>query len=404
MQERCLILRTLIKDMLQMNLSHTAESYWPRFSLAAYALYDDDTVYLFNHPLVQKEVDFVSFPTTKEFMGDTLILYEGVPTPIVHMDRYERFQSLYSMVMHESFHAYQYIQEEHRFPDEVQGMTYPLNGENAQIRQLERMALHDALFERNPEEKRARLRTFFSLREHRRTVVGDFLDYELKIETIEGPAWYVELKAYAHQSACSYESIVKKYSEKLLDKKNSIHRLRGSCYSSGLAICLLLDEFAPSWKETFFNSNQTMYDLLKVAFHYNVPKLPSIPTDTEIESYIAEAHQTRIAEIDSFLKQSGYHILIKGITKIKGFDPMNVVISANRRLHKTFLKVEMNDDIVLFQQPVLVEYADNQSKIVALHLVLDQRPIIHNENTFTLDGIGVIIGIYDDRTHTLTVK
>ncbi|MDQ7862947.1 hypothetical protein RCO48_23710 [Peribacillus frigoritolerans] len=47
-----------------------------------------------------------------EFTADTIIMYEEYPTAIVNMDYYKEYEDLFSMLVHELFHGYQYIKDE----------------------------------------------------------------------------------------------------------------------------------------------------------------------------------------------------------------------------------------------------------------------------------------------------
>src|SRR5699024_1975486 len=121
------------------------------------------------------------------FIGCTLILYLDYPTAIVDLELYRDQASLYSILVHELFHGFQYIKGEKRFADEVMGVTYPLSKENIQLRSQERLYLYRAVLEKDRTKKRQYLATFISLREKRETIIGEYLVYENLTETIEGP-------------------------------------------------------------------------------------------------------------------------------------------------------------------------------------------------------------------------
>ena len=42
-------------------------------------------------------------------------MYEEYPTAIVNMDHYEEYEGLFSILVHELFHGYQYIKEKNGF-------------------------------------------------------------------------------------------------------------------------------------------------------------------------------------------------------------------------------------------------------------------------------------------------
>lgn len=187
------------------------ENYWPGFELVAYAIYDKSNVYLFNHPKFSNNPSctYHILKWDTEFTADTIIMYEEYPTAIVNMDHYKEYEDLFSMLVHELFHGYQYIKDEKRFPDEMMGITYPLSKENVELRNQERANLYCAMLENNLINKKQYLNAFIALREKRAAKIEEYLTYENLIETIEGPAWYVELKAYSEKSPLDYDSVLK---------------------------------------------------------------------------------------------------------------------------------------------------------------------------------------------------
>ncbi len=143
------------------------ENYWPGFERVAYALYDKSNVYLFNHPKFSNNppCTYHIFKWDAQFNADTIIMYEEYPTAIVNMDHYKEYEDLFSMLVHELFHGYQYIKDEKRFPDEMIGVTYPLSKENVELRNQERTNLYRAMLENNRIKKKQYLNAFIALRE-----------------------------------------------------------------------------------------------------------------------------------------------------------------------------------------------------------------------------------------------
>ncbi|MGE1029838.1 peptide ABC transporter permease, partial [Bacillus sp. GKis3/1] len=95
---------------------------WPGFKRAAFAIYDDEYVYVFHHPLFMKDDDeYAVLKWDEQFKGDTFILFKDHPTAIVNMNRYNDYESLLAIMVHELFHCYQYLNKESRFPNESIG-------------------------------------------------------------------------------------------------------------------------------------------------------------------------------------------------------------------------------------------------------------------------------------------
>ncbi|OJD71026.1 hypothetical protein [Bacillus sp. NH11B] len=390
-------LNRISKDLVNANL----DNYWSGFESVAYALYDKSYVYLFNHPRMKKnqQNNYQILNWDEQFNGCTLILYNDYPTAIVNIELYEDYKSLYSILVHELFHGFQYVKGETRFANEIMGITYPLSKENVELRNQERTNLFSAVLENNIIKKKLYLNTFIALREKRAAKFNNYLLYENLIETIEGPALYVELKAYSEKTPIAYKSVLKKYGQHLMDKYESTSDIRKSCYSSGLFMCLLLDEFSPGWKESFWGKEETLYDIFK-QLSDDFIKISNIEISPETEEVINFAIQNRKNTFGNFEQQKGIHLFIEGEITAKSFDPMNIVPFENSLLHKNFIKVRINNEDYLVQQPVIAYCKGGLQNIIKLHLILKNNPI-ENVDSLTIDGIGEIKGRYEKQENVL---
>lgn len=384
-------LNRISQDLVNANL----DNYWSGFESVAYALYDKSYVYLSNHPRMKKnqQNNYQILNWDEQFNGCTLILYNDYPTAIVNIELYEDYKSLYSILVHELFHGFQYVKGETRFANEIMGITYPLSKENVELRNQERTHLFSAVLENNIIKKKLYLNTFIALREKRAAKFNNYLLYENLIETIEGPALYVELKAYSEKTPIAYKSVLKKYGQHLIDKYESTSDIRKSCYSSGLFMCLLLDEFSPGWKESFWGKEETLYDIFK-QLSDDFIKISNVEISPETEEVINFAIQNRKNTFENFEQQKGIHLFIEGEITAKSFDPMNIVPFENRLLHKNFIKVRINNEDYLVQQPVIAYCKGGLQNIIKLHLILKNNPI-ENVDSLTIDGIGEIKGRYE---------
>ncbi|MBT2646613.1 hypothetical protein J7E52_07740 [Bacillus sp. ISL-34] len=394
-------LNRIAEDLVKAKL----KNYWPGFELVAYALYDKSNVYLFNHPKLSNnsQCTYHTLSWDVQFTGDTIIMYEEYPTAIVNMDYYEEYEDLYSILVHKIFHGYQYIKDEKRFPDEMMGITYPLSKENVELRNQERTNLYRALLENNIIKKKQYLNAFIVLREKRAAMIEEYLTYEKLIETIEGPAWYVELRAYSEKSPLGYHSVLKKYAQQLINKYESTSSIRRSCYSSGLLMCLLLEELSPGWMECFFDREDILYDLLKQqSCDYMDYSIADVQISSETEEVINFAIEKRIKAFNEFNKQAGIHLYIEGEITAVSFDPMNIIPLEDRLLHKSFIKVRMNNQDFLIQQQVIDHVDDGVQNINKLHLILENKPI-ENIDSLTIDGVGEIKGRYKKQENILHI-
>lgn len=364
------------------------EKYWPDFQGVAYAIYDEEKVHLYNHPKFPGQPYHI-MDWTEQFLGSTLILFENYPTAIINIAYYKDETSLYSIVVHELFHGYQYLQGEKRVANEMLGPTYPISEANLELRHQERKLLHQGLCASTEIEKLSCLQQFISIREERQTSIGKFLDYENLVETTEGPAWYVELKAFAEKSDLSYHEVLQQYTASLLDQHESVFYLRRSCYSSGLALCLLLDECVPNWKDEFFQTEKSLYVFFKEKIKVEPKPVPSITISRETKELIEKVEASREEEILSLEKTTGSHVIIEGKITFSSIDPMNITVSGNRCLHKNFVKLKLSGQEVLFQQPVLTYFKDNIRNIEKIHLTFAEKPGLNN-GFLHIQGVGKI--------------
>ncbi|WP_394542228.1 hypothetical protein [Priestia aryabhattai] len=394
-------LNQIAKDLTNTNV----ERYWPNFELVAYALYDQNSVFLFNHPRYN-DIPPKSYEILKrdeQFVGNTLILFDGYPTAIADMELYDDYEGFFSILVHELFHGNQYVKGEKRFPDETLGITYPLTKENIEIRNRERKSLYNALLETDISKKKQYLNEFISLREKRTEGIKEHLTYENLIESVEGPAWYVEIKAFSEKSPLANDLILKKYGENLIDVVESTSNIRRSCYSSGLFMCLLLDELSPDWKESFFDINVTLFDLIK---RLNiVPRkqaIEDVQISHETEEAVNFAVESRKKELDEFEAQIGTHLFIEGEIIALSFDPMNIVPLEGRLLHKNYIKVRIINQEYLIQQPSLAYCAVGLKNINKLLIVLQDKPLETGDSLF-ITGIGEIKGQYEIQKDTINL-
>ncbi|MCM3126305.1 hypothetical protein ACFQ3J_01400 [Paenibacillus provencensis] len=369
------------------------EPYWYGFQKVAYAIYNSSEVFLFHHPKFQNQT-FHKLGWDRTFAGNTVIMYEHYPTAIVNIEGIKDMASIKSFLVHELFHGFQYLREEKRFPDELLGVTYPLLKENVELRSRERQCLFDALEARDLQERESHLYKFIQLRGMRKELLGPFFTYETKVETIEGPAYYVELKAHAEESPLSWGSLLDQYGRELIHSEAASLHLRRSCYYSGLWICLLLDELLEGWQQDFLQSEDCLYDFLKS--HVTLveqARIKDINVSEETETTVEYVKANRIAAFKSFEESAGFHVIIEGIIAVKSIDPQNIDALPGRLLHHNYVKVSLGIDEFLIQQPVVSYYETDLWKASKLHVVVEKRPVLSGERV-TLDGIGEMRGVH----------
>ena len=392
-----------MQNILDSNLTtlqpERLKNYWYGFNSGAYAIFDEKDVFLFNHPKYKSE-PYTKLVKTEEFHACTCILFEEVPTAIVDSTLYNSFEDIYSLLVHESFHVFQYLSGESRYPDEILGFNYPIDFKNIQLRILERKRLFDAFVSTDVKEKLQKLNEFLTLRDKRTELFPDYVEYENSVETIEGPAFYVEYQALKDVSS-NIEDVISKYAEQLLDNNLSHINIRSSCYNSGLFICLLLDEILKEWKVEFTNSKLTLYQVLRNAFPNYTPIEISVPNKSEeVSQIINNVKTTKLLAFENFNKSEGIKLTISGDIKLVGFDPMNITQLNTQALHHNFLSMKVMDKKYFIEQPVCTTFENCFRDVQLIELFLIQPPI-HIDNRFIIENVGEFEGRIISKEPTL---
>ncbi|WP_440897016.1 hypothetical protein ACS127_03170 [Amphibacillus sp. Q70] len=365
-------------------------NYWEGFASTAFAIYDDKDVFLFNHPKC-KQQQYIKINKDEQFNACTLILFEEYPTAIVDVTSYETLDQIYSLLVHELFHGYQYLYGENRFPDELIGLTYLVDPKNVRLRILERQTLYDAVITDDPNKLQLYINQFISLRERRAELFEEFVEYENLTETIEGPAHYVELQAL-QDIRQNQVGILDSFSTLLLDRANSQINIRRSCYGSGLFICLLLDKVSKDWQLSFTESSLSLYHFFQKHFsnHQLVPvKLPD--NQQEVNTIVDKARELKMSVFEQFNQRQDSKIIITGLIKIIGFDPMNITVIDGKALHHHFVKLKIGNNDYLIQKPVHTTFSDDFMQIETLQFYADAPPEQVGDQLF-IDGMGWIKG------------
>ncbi|OOR16026.1 peptide ABC transporter permease [Bacillus cereus] len=378
---------------------------WPDFKRAAFALYDDEYVYVyvFHHPLFLTEDDdgYTVLNWNEQFKGDTFIIFKDYPTAIVNMNRYRDYESLFAIVVHELFHCYQYLNGESRFPNESLGFQYPILEENIELRNKERICLYDAVHCKSQAEKNNYIKQFIELREQRANFMKEeFVTYECMVESIEGPAWYVEMNTYNTVCNNDESETLRKYSRLILDAYEANCNIRKSCYSSGMFLCLLLDEILPEWKTSFFNSDKSLYAFLKQNINVDLDLNNEITISNETKQMIHFVQNERDKDFKEFNEKKGYHLYIIGDIKLNMFNPMNVNLKGNKALHKTFVSVSIHNKTYMLNQPVLASFEEDYKNMKQVHIIMNEKPVEKN-NSWNVVGIGDIEAEYEEVENSL---
>ncbi len=304
------------------------------FKSYPFALYDAKTIYLENETI----------PWNEAFIGNTAITYEGKTMAIWDL-RYqiEDTDIFASKLIHEMFHVHQLKNSESRFPNELKGLDYKYDELGMSLKILETICLQKSIQKNEKEE----FNRFLAYRRHRESLYPENLDYESKIEVVEGTARYVELLALKQFDQ-------KKYSDELerILSGLSIHPdyipVRIASYNIGACILIACDKYGIPIENQIFGNNTTYSEkLLK-----NIkPEEPALSPNAIDLSFVEEYNRRIEANIAKILEAKCQKTIGEQIT---GLDPMNTYKIGIRLYCKNFIRIRKEErDLFIFGESVV---------------------------------------------------
>lgn len=317
---------------------------WEGFHLFPFALYNETQIIL----------NQTSRPYDPAFRGNTAIKFEGEMIAIWYVteeDLQTDSRILTSLLVHEMFHAYQKTEHETRFPDDLKLLNIPDHVVNYQLKQLEHQTIIQLLKQphtRTPDL----LLNLIALRTQREQLIGPIIYQEYLIETCEGMAEYVGLKALHQLSPTLYEEKIQTYLHLLEEPNDLLFQPRKMNYYTGSLILLALDE--DLFKHQVGQENKTVFELIKE--HSLIKKSWTNPL---LASQL-KSHQTRqLKEFENFRNQD--LICYHGNYRICGYDPMNMMKLENQILcpHFICLKNQNTHEFLMIEGPILLEVSDD---------------------------------------------
>ncbi len=333
--------------------AHADRVRWPGFDALAIplAIFDGTTTTLFRHPAppagffpIAGSAGFgmtgrhpsVSANSSADIGGQsTATLMNDAPGAATTADE------LAAVALHESFHVYQRRRHPTWQGNEGDVFLYPIDdARRLALRRLETEALHHALDESTPRQAVCWARGFIALRTSRYDGLDSaFVKYERLTELNEGLAAYVQLLAAGRATV------------PIPAGEFAASALRLRTYTTGPAIALLLDRFAPQWKnELEANDKQSLDEMLAAALLPQPPSAPCAPDEERREAARRTAAAdsaaiagTRTARRAAFDHRQGWRLIVQPAEGEplwpQGFDPLNVERVDGGLLHTRYLKL-----------------------------------------------------------------
>lgn len=380
--------------------------YWHGFKSFPIALYNSNEVYLVNYENLPESyyVDgkVAVGKWTESFVDNTVINLDGQYIAIWNIDTLNEMvdlDKLYSEMVHEMFHGYQLERRDRRFPNEEMYFTYKFTGEFLDLRMREREELLKAVFEDDETKKKELISNFISIRECRRNIIGESINYEYGIESIEGTATYVQYKAFQKETNLPPKYIIARYGEKLIEN-NDLMNFRASCYFSGMFMTLIMDSLYENWKVSYDNSDVCLYEYFKQQVEWKVNEVT--PQINAYVNYILRNYDDLCKkELTDFYINAGYNIILDGRFSITQFDPINIISLDGRLLHKNFVKL---NNKYLIREKTITTYEDNNVLNASnVEFFVKDKPLII-EGGIYIDGVGELKGKVIETTKGYIVK
>jgi hypothetical protein len=207
------------------------------FKPLKFALYNDNECF-FDGKYIEK---------SNEFLANTSIRYNNEVIAIWNVMEYMQPITLTSKLVHEMFHGYQMINEESRFPNEMEAIyNYCYSDENLSIKLLENKLINE-LIDKFDNDKFKRL---LGLRKYRYNNFNYEYIYESKIEQIEGSANYVELNVLKQLSNELYLNKLNHMKESIVNPNNLLP-IRVISYDIGALLLGVLKDNNIKFNEEF---------------------------------------------------------------------------------------------------------------------------------------------------------
>lgn len=339
---------------------------WPGFKKTNFAIYDEKNVY-FNDDYdididLSKEGSVFVGKVDNRFGGCTAIKINNHQVAIwdaSYISKDMTIKKLASMIIHEMFHCFQLENKyEKGFPNEILGMNYPISIENISLRSLERNCLFQWISEINKDKKLDFVNIFFSLREKREVLIGEFIDYEESLESLEGTAVYAEFKAltqlHSNKKILIREDFFKGFNE--INEENL--KIRYSSCAQGAILALIADEYLGNWKEKFQKSESHISNFLKENIKLGKKNIENKKINLDKVEKVIYAREEKINELFYDFDRIKENIVEEDI-QIVLFDPMNIIKRNNESIHKSFIKVKIDEKEKMIKGPVKVTQGNN---------------------------------------------
>ena len=202
-------------------------------------------------------------PYQEGFRGNTAIEHNGRFIAIwdMELDTGDDVEELAYLLVHEMFHCHQRAHGEKRYPSDLMLLNYPADVDNFEKKYNENIYLVEAY----EKQDIGSLQKFARIRDMRMRAHPDMVRQELKVETVEGAAEYVALKALRAIDHRKFTDVIGGHIRKLRRQDGSLFDVRRISYYSGALYCLCCDSCGIALRNDFAGE-ETIYEQNPLAF------------------------------------------------------------------------------------------------------------------------------------------
>lgn len=333
------------------------DAIWKGFHPYQFALYDKVSVYLKDKTV----------PYEQCFLGNTTIKYDKEQIAIWCVEDVKDADPVMmaSNMIHEMFHAYQFENDEKRYPADLYALDYPDILENYILKHSENIALEKAYVQTKMKDRSEYISQFIASRIEREKMIGEYIRCEYLTETLEGMAEYAGLCALKQLDNDRYEKRMRSYIEMISEPGNTLFDTRRMAYFTGAILYTVLDKAKISVYHEIKGAIKTPFEVLREKIHSG--GLPVTVSADKVKASYKDYLLKRTKKFDDFF--SAERISHEGDFQICGYDPMNMIKENGRILCKYFimLKQKTEGDPLFINGPVVVELKKGTSDTVSVY-------------------------------------
>lgn len=182
--------------------------------------------------------------------------------------------------------------------------------------------------------------------------MGDIINQEFLIETIEGMAEYAGCMALKQISTEKYNIRIYNYIDNLMAVDSRFFNHRRMLYFSGTIFCLLMESNKIDFWHQIGKNNTSLFGIVSDSVKAEAPSFDN--ENSELMYHLIEHKKNKKGAFDYFLKT--HHEIVTKEYTICGYDPMNMEKMNHRILCSNFIMLtdEMKNDPIFIKGPIML--------------------------------------------------